>query len=753
MEKGEYDKYLNDFYTKFNQHVKDLINTNYMGYFDMIDMIYNEIIANEKGDMNIGNHQINIIINAMNGYIHHLLQDLGIHIVYLMHHKLKVHDNAVKIMNFMLKSLSQNTRIHIFLVAHMIIFNYDLINEYIMRNGRIVYDCNIGGDNTGGINFGYIIDVIAFCTLKFEIQNRVVFLNYFTTDNKIIYCERHSKIRNDYRAKVNSGIKIVLSNNQIKEINEFFNDDNVNNNTFYFFPNKKELYNKRSQLYQSYCGHYNTFMNHKLFDDPIHRRGYHGQCMDGYHDFHDIHDKDDFIIMYPYDPRGKIDNKNKFVSNFIIYSDNKSDFISSFMIHESKVQTTLINVLEDKNIIITESMMIFFARYCDYESFILAIKYGGIITEKVLESACNIDIGYASPIEKYQMINICCKHVKPTKTAFRNIIKSRDSYNFKFKHTDNTEYTVYLESYFPTIDRCFTYDGIITRPTQQKNIYSIMDHIIIQDEHTRQYSKLDAKYRKYHKVTRDRASRPYAYYYALNEAINILIKNGFKIEYDDLLFAYKNDVMISSTFIDGMVINKDDFSKNIYLRDGICTNYYKDLINANVLKVCDNKTDDNIINEKKESKISEEYYKVTDCGIIDDNQKLDGNIITFINDDIKKLLKIKDTYVTYIQFRQMMMRYISLNNFITQNEIKLPDPFTFNNKTSINIVDINNWILSLLNPHNSHDTVKQNKEVTIHGTNSEETYKIRTILDIDDIDDVDEIGKTIKKRQRIVRKK
>lgn len=794
METCEYDKYVIDFFVKFNEYVKTINVKGEDSISKLINLTFTEIILNEMGVMNIGKKNIVVAINAINGYINHLLEFSAVlEILFDLHEIFKQRDFAMKIMKLLPICLSQNIKIHIYLVAYVIIYNYEVIENHIMTNGRIEYDCNTEKNNTGGIQYGYIIDIISHCALQDDIKNHKVSRPYLriSVKNTIEYCEKHSIIRNEYRSKINSVIKLVLSDDQIKKINEYFDDANVNSKTLYFVPDKSHLYNRIGYFAaMPSCAHSITILDHTSFTllkglpsaDPSQGLPLADQMLHGKYlnptlrnyEFHDIHGKDDFVIMYPYDRVAKNESQE--------YVDNHNDFVYNFIKYNDIVRNNLINVLEDKNIIITESMMIFITRYYDYESFILAIQYGGIITEKVLESACNINIGYASPIEKYRMISICCKHVKPTKTAFRNIVKSRDYYSFDFVDSwlkKGTTYSAVLEPYFPRIDDCFSAHGreILINDLFSDNNCNILDYISLQDDHMRQYGGLSFKYRKYESRGRDFRSKPYAYYYALNEAIKILIKNGFKIEYDDLLFAYKNDVILSSTFISGIIVNKCDFSKSITLKKGICINYYNDLINTGILKVSDNKSDGNIIDDNKdqdgnkdqdknkdldkdknlskntESKISEEYYKGTNCGIIDDSKKFDDNIITFINDDIKKLLKIKDPYVTYIHFRQKMMKYISNNNFITDNEIKLPEPFTFNNKTSIKIVDINNWILSLLNTDKSNDIIPQNEENIINNMNYEEKHKIKTILDIDDIDDTDENGMRIKKRQRIPKRR
>lgn len=738
MNNDNYNTYVTEFYNKYNGHVKLLLNEKITRLPILIDMIYQEIISNENGDMNVGDNHINNIISYLNGYVNHIFKyehALGNSLE--LHNILKTPDYAQKIMKMMTKkSVLPDIRIHIFLIAYVTLFNYDLIEEYILKNGRIVYNCDDDMNNTGGIYYSYIIDKIAYFTFEdYKLNNRSIdYCKITGSTNKYIninYCERHTIIRNDYRSKLNSVIRILLSDEQIKEINEFFNDTNMNNNTLYFLPKDIDEKTYYAVIDDSVL-HSKYYIDHKIFTS--HDRDKYLASHPLLYNRYGIHDEDEYIIVYPYDH-----------DYYYITPDNiklRTDFINKITRYSREVQTTLIDILEDKRIIITESMMVFIARYFDYESFMAAIILGGAITEKVLESACNINIGYASPIEKYKIIDVCSKQVKPTQIAFRNIIKSR--YNYAFGLPNCPLYTIKLYSIFPSIRECFPQNiSFFSRGKYkyQCSIYSILDYLV--HDNNIPYNKLSKKY-MIHK--RWDMRNEYCYYYALNEAIFMLVKNGYKIKNDDLSFAYNMGFLLSSTFLNRLDMKKYDLSQQLCFRKDITKIYYNDISKIKSIyngEDINNNSTNSL--EKYDKDIIHDDNKIMDTEII---EKLDGNIIEYIKDDIKDILQIKDKYITYTNFREKMIEYLSKNGYITNDKINLVKPFEFNGKSYIKIIEINNWIISLLNIHNVHKT--HDETDTVITSDDKKKNKIKTIFDIngDDNTDIDDMNKRRQRKPR-----
>lgn len=737
MDNEEYNNYIKNFYNIFNDHVNNILKTPRTRLPQIIDMIYKEIKENEKGKMNIGNVNIDKLVTALNGYVNHifefedklLITDMrdGRKIDSLeLHNVLKSPNYAKKITKILIsKIISQ--RIHIFLVAYATIYNYELIEDCVIQNGRIEYNCDTRANNSGGIYYGYILDKIAHFAfeegkMKYEhgsTYNRDVSLckRFKTNEIKIDYCERHSMIRDNYRTKVNFVVKIVLTDNQIKEINNFFKD-NMDDRTIYFYPKMVTYWPRCIGTYDNTLDHH-FFTNSRIFLDskknnkdyeniPYQYKKicYDSRAADKYH-------KDDYIPVYPYDYDFDYNYVNFYVKNRNTRNTKTgSVFINMITRYHKNVQTTLIDVLEDTRIILTESMMVFIARYFDYYSFIRTIRYGGVITTKVLESACYISMGCASPNDKYKIIDLCSRQVKPTKTAFRNIIKSR--YNYKFTNSSRKYLPCHadLSPVFPQLHECFTEMPFISlfdsNDCRHSQLYGILDYLVHDNNY--RYVKLSKKYRKYQRGSHDIAT--YSYYYALNEAIYILVKNGFKIEAEDLVFAYKNSVIISPTFIDGIYINKYyleqiyEIKSELYDKN-ICVMYYDDLIKNGTIKINNNNNDTKKQTQINASDLSEKYYKVNNP-ITDHNmneniiERLNGNIFDLIKDDIKVMLQIENNHITYIEFRKIMMEYLSKNKFITKDGIKLISPFKYNKKTTIMTADINNWVISLLNIHKLH---------------------------------------------------
>lgn len=613
----------------------------------MFNLIYDELVDNRMEHIYVGDKIVADLIQGINMNITQLfcrdgyglnisdiksLERLSIFQKICIHTELKKRDMG-KILSYILnQKLKGNPSLHLMFICYLILYHYDLIKEYISKNGCIVYNSNIVQE-CGATYNGVIIDMIAYFAVKSNDFIDIINSNNNYPD-QCLYGETHIKVRNYIRSKIYSVIKIVASESQIKEINDFFCDQNIAKIINYWFINDS-IIGKRIHGEQNYILDYS--LPYATYNDKNKRREEHMK-------------------------KARSKRATDFDDNYFpIYSFKNAIPV---LHHWGVIHYSIIPYLENNGIIINENMMMIMAHFFDRDTLYWFLRYGGNLTNKILESACYLNIGYVPVSKKYEILELYNKcGILPSKTAFRNIIKSVFNYG-----------AYILDSYANIIK----YDNYTTTTAA-----TYTDHNDLNDNTI----KIP------HGINKIRF-----YYNLINDAIDILVQAGYKITNDDFIFAVKYTVLLRKKYIEHITISEGYKKMKNYV--GYCANIaiiYYDQLFANKQS---NKplAVNNIVRNKTYT------YDITNNN---NTQKITSNenINPYIRDDVKKIIGITNESITYIDFRRTLLLYLKNNGLLTDQGIKLQKPFITGKSELLHTIDINNWVYSLLNFNNDKTNI------------------------------------------------
>jgi len=827
------------------------------GIIKFFDIIYDNITTSK-----LLHEDIDYLIHRLNSVLEYEFLKKGVNVYIfkdpkkniIIHNRFRTKNYCEKIMTM----IKAGYKLHIILVGYVALYDYDNISDYIALNGRIeyeYYDRNEKEQKNNYVKFtgidynGIIIDTIARLALLYDedplnrggkyneelhmiTSHRRDFDNFsencYVSNYHTMYTPAILELVRQLREKLYSLIKINIDDTFINMINAYFDDKYIDENSNYYYTSGTTIMNiLTSDEYDNIC---------KTNINKVNVRGQHVnekvkkriELMNTPFD-EIVCSIDDYIRIDVYDFGDSITYSSIFIYNLLHYNDEKHH--------------TILSLLEDKRIKITESMMIFIAKYFDIHALLWCISNGGVYTPKVLENVCKPYFGRLHPIEKLKLIEMytpsknknsldflnkalrnIIKHqdgsyyISPYVTIFEGVgttKKSRTSTNRRFKECAKSNFMFWkdVSGSIKELNREYIIEKMI------KTIVSFGHNISPNDIYfglrfgymfdisllknisfgTGYYRALGfAKFTgvnlrgmnggknvdHYSKFIHSKVSKKekgidisiLEEMCKLSDYINVkkYIEGGMKPTQKCLENACYcgNTVLIKYLISKGVNINVtciENYTRllsNKFVPDVLLSNYKKTLTSPitdtnnppitdtnNTIANTDTHTNTNNIDEitKKDTDIDEdskreemakqiEYSLVEMRNInIKNDIDLSINIIPYIRENIKKIMNINKKRMSFVDFRNYMLNYLYKNNLFTNNDVKLVEPFLFDGADSIRIIDINNWIYSLLqlDTNNVLPQVKSHdKSLDKRNDKTDTKYRIKSIIDMDD-DNID----------------